>query len=79
MTVYGIREGRGYEETASLLGADFGGVLVRDGWAIHPRFVEAEHQTRLAHLLRRCREMRDVTWGRGREVPNLVERILKVG
>jgi transposase len=52
-------------------------VLVRDGWAIYPKFVEAELQTCLAHLLRRCREMREVTWGRGREVPNLVERILK--
>jgi transposase len=77
VTVYGIREGRGYEEAASLLGADFEGVLVRDGWAIYPKFVEAEHQTCLAHLLRRCREMREATWGRGREVPNLVASILK--
>ncbi len=77
VTVYGIREGRGYDEAASLLGADYRGVLVRDGWAVYPRFVEAEHQTCLAHLLRRCREMREVTRGRGREVPNLVACILK--
>lgn len=38
--------------------------------------MEAEHQTCLAHLMRRCREMREVTWGRGREVPNLVSGIL---
>jgi transposase len=77
VAVYGIREGRGYEEAASLLGADYRGVLVRDGWAVYPKFTEAEHQTCLAHLLRRCREMREVTWGRGREVPNLVACILK--
>lgn len=77
VTVYGIREGRGFEEAASLLGADFGGVLVRDGWGIYPKFVEAEHQTCLAHLLRRCREMREASWGRGREIPNLVASILK--
>src|SRR5215472_7351104 len=77
VAVYGIREGRGYEEAASLLGAEFGGVLVRDGRAIYPKFVKAEHQTCLAHLLRRCREMREVTWGRGREVPNLVSGILE--
>jgi transposase len=77
LTVYGIREGRGYDEAASLLGADFEGALVRDGWAVYPKFVEAEHQTCLAHLLRRCREMREVTLGRGREVPNLVACILK--
>jgi transposase len=77
VTVYGIREGRGFEEAASLLGADYGGVLVRDGWAVYRKFKEAEHQTCLAHLLRRCREMREVSWGRGREVPNLVSDILK--
>ena len=77
VAVYGIREGRGYEEAASLLGADFGGVLVRDGWAVYPKFVEAEHQTCLAPLLRRCREMREVTWGRGPEVPNVVGGILE--
>src|SRR5258708_7488529 len=77
VTVYGIREGRGFEEAASLLGADYAGVLVRDGWAIYPKFAEAQHQTCLAHLLRRCREMREATWGRGREVPNLAASILK--
>src|SRR5262249_39712550 len=50
---------------------------VRDGWAVYVKFVKAEHQTCLAHLLRRCREMREATWGRGREVPNLVACILK--
>ena len=44
VTVYGIREGRGFEEAASLLGADYGGVLVRDGWAVYRRFVDAEHR-----------------------------------
>ena len=77
VAVYGIREGRGYEEAASLLGADYRGVLARDGWAVYRKFEEAEHQTCLAHLLRRCREMREATWGRGREVPNLVACILK--
>ena len=77
LTVYGIREGRGYEQAASLLGADYAGVLVRDGWGTYPKFVKTEHQTCPAHLLRRCREMREATRGRGREVPNLVACILK--
>jgi transposase len=41
-----------------VLGSDFDGVLVRDGWAPYRRFVEAAHQTCLAHLLRRCRLLR---------------------
>ena len=54
-TVYAIRPGRGYDDAASILGEDFAGVLARDGWAPYRRFVHAEHQTCLAHLLRRCR------------------------
>ncbi len=54
-TVYAIRKGRGFPEAASILGADFGGVLVRDGWAPYRQFTHAAHQTCLAHLLRRAR------------------------
>jgi transposase len=54
-TVYAIRPGRGFVEAATILGADFAGVLARDGWAPYRRFVHADHQTCLAHLLRRCR------------------------
>jgi transposase len=54
-TVYCIQPGRGFEEAAAVLGADFAGVLVRDGWAPYRQFTQAAHQTCLAHLLRRCR------------------------
>ena len=54
-TVYGIQPGRGFEEAAAVLGAEFAGVLVRDGWAPYRKFTAAAHQTCLAHLLRRCR------------------------
>ena len=54
-TVYAIRPGRGFGEAASILGEDFAGVLVRDGWAPYRRFVHATHQTCLAHLVRRAR------------------------
>ena len=30
---------------------------MRDGWSIYRQFIHALHQTCLAHLLRRCREM----------------------
>lgn len=57
VTVYAIQPGRGFEQAAQILGADFAGFLVRDGWAVYRRFVHALHQSCLAHLLRRCREM----------------------
>src|SRR5436309_211687 len=53
--VYCIQPGRGFEEAAAVLGVDFAGVLVRDGWAPYWQFTAAAHQTCLAHLLRRCR------------------------
>jgi len=56
-TVYAIHRGRGYAEAASILGEDFAGHLVADGWAPYRCFEEATLQTCLAHLLRRCHEM----------------------
>jgi transposase len=55
--VYAIQDGRGFDEAAAVLGADFDGVLVRDGWAPYRQCEHAAHQTCLAHLLRRCREI----------------------
>jgi hypothetical protein len=36
--VYAIQHGRGFDEAAAVLGADFDGVLVRDGWAPYRQF-----------------------------------------
>jgi transposase len=64
--VYAIQHGRGFDEAAAVLGADFAGVLVRDGWAPYRQFDRAGHQTCLAHLIRRCREIAEAhpraTW-----------------
>lgn len=57
-TTYAIEAGRGFAQAARMLGADYAGVLQRDGWAPYRQFVHAAHQTCLAHLLRRCRTMR---------------------
>ena len=56
-TVYAIQPGRGFGEAAAILGADYAGVLVRDGWAPYRHFTAAAHQTCLAHLLRRARDL----------------------
>ena len=44
-TVYGIFAGRGFDAAAALIGADYDGCLVRDGWAPYRRFEAAYHQT----------------------------------
>jgi transposase len=77
VTVYSIQPGRGFEPAALVLGADFAGFLVRDGWSIYRQFSKALHQTCLAHLLRRCREMLLVA-GRGEaEFPRTVQTMLQ--
>ena len=43
-TVYAICPGRGFDDAVTILGADFDGVLVRDGWAPYRRFDDALHQ-----------------------------------
>ncbi len=55
--VYMIAAGRGFAQAVVVLGADFDGVLVRDGWASYRKFALAMAQTCLAHLLRRAHQM----------------------
>jgi transposase len=60
VTVYAILPGRGYEQSVTILGADYDGFLVHDGWAPYYRFRSAFHQSCVSHLLKRCREMAQI-------------------
>jgi transposase len=77
VTVYSIQPGRGFEQAATVLGVGFEGFLVRDGWIVYRDFSQAMHQTCLAHLLRRCREMILVAGAGAREFPRSVQEILQ--
>jgi transposase len=77
LTVYLIAPGRGYGQAVEILGAEFSGTLERDGWAPYRRLQGASHQSCLAHLLRRCREMiADSIAGQAR-IPHTLRRILE--
>ncbi len=78
-TVYAIERGRGYAEACRILGEGYSGVIGADGWAAYGRFKNADHQTCLGHLLRRCRGMIEVSWGRGRAFPARVRDLLRQG
>ena len=58
-TVYAICPGRGFDDATTVLGADFDGVLVRDGWVSNRCYRAALHQSCLNHLLRRCKELQE--------------------
>ena len=77
VTVYAILPGRGYEQAVAILGAEYDGFLVHDGWAPYYRFQCAFHQSCLAHLLKRCREMADLASPAALVFPRAVEDLLE--
>lgn len=76
LTAYQVCKGRGREAAAALLGEDFAGVTVRDGWVVYRGFDKAAHQTCIAHLLRRCANILEGARGRARTIPLAVREIL---
>jgi transposase len=79
VTVYAILPGRGYEEAAVVLGDDFDGWLVHDGWRPYYRFHKALHQSCQQHLIRRCEEMAAQTAPRAAVFPLQVKALLLDG
>jgi transposase len=56
-TCYAIDPQRSAAVLEQVLGIDWDGVLVHDGFASYDRFTEAIHQQCVAHVLRRAREL----------------------
>ena len=75
-TAYNVADGRGFDEAQRLLNADFGGVIVRDGWMVYRAYEDATHQSCLAHLLRRCHHLRTDNPDWARSTPHEVADIL---
>lgn len=75
-TLYDVARGRGFEQATGMVDEDYGGVIVRDGWAVYNSYGKARHQTCVAHLLRRCHEMIEdnPSWARG--TPGQVKDLL---
>jgi transposase len=81
-TVYVIDPTRSGAVAERLLGLDYAGVMIHDGWSPYDNFQAARHQQCLAHLLRRCHEMLE-TATRGavcfpRQVKNLLQTALEL-
>lgn len=79
LTVYGIMDGRGFEEATKILNADFDGFLVRDGWGVYRQYNAAHHQSCQGHLIRRCSEMEESGSSGGALFPGRVKDILQAG
>src|SRR5207249_317042 len=57
VTFCDILPGRGFDEAASILGADYKGWLTHDGWQVYYKFLKAGHQSCLNHLLDRAKKL----------------------
>jgi transposase len=56
-TAYVIDPTRSGDPAERILGLDYAGVMIHDGWSPYDNFPAAQHQQCLAHLLRRCDEL----------------------
>ncbi len=59
-TVYAILPGRGFAQASELIGADYAGGLIHDGWRVYYQFEKALHQSCLSHPIRRCRDLVEI-------------------
>jgi transposase len=77
VTFCDILPGRGFEQAASILGADYNGWLIHDGWAVYYKFLKAAHQSCVAHLIIRCRKMSEVATPAAALFPLQVKELLE--
>jgi transposase len=75
-TVYHVDHHRDFDAATKLVGADYAGTIVRDGWVVYNGYEKATHQTCLAHLLRRCHEMTADQPAWARATPRIVRDLL---
>jgi transposase len=82
VTVYMVLPGRGFPEAALLVGAAYRGWLVHDGMRCYYGFEQANHQSCVAHLMRRCRDLLAVSSpgasGFPQQVKNLLQHALRL-
>ena len=68
---------RGHEVAQRVLGIDFSGVLVHDGWSPYDRFLAATHQQCNAHALRRAHDLLETALGPARQFPRAVRDLFR--
>lgn len=78
-TVVQIARSRGHEVLERLVGLDYLGRMIRDGYSAYNLFTSAVHQQCLTHLSKRCSELIEVARGGAVHFPRAVQRLLRLG
>lgn len=76
-TCYEIGDRSG-DAAEGLLGSDWSGTLIRDGWSVYNRFQSASHQLCLAHLKRRCQRLLETAVGAAARLPRRILELIDV-
>lgn len=76
---YLIDPARGKDATDQLIGDDFCGNLIHDGWAPYDRYIHATHQQCNTHLVRRCNDMIEAGTNAAAVFPTGIKLMLQRG
>jgi transposase len=78
-TLYMIEPSRGFDVIEEALGADYSGLLGRDGWAPYDRLEQATHGMCNAHLIRRAAWLEEIARGGAVRFPRDLKALLQSG
>jgi transposase len=78
-TAYVIDPTRSGSVAEDILGLDYDGTLIHDGWSPYDRFEDARHQECLNHLLRRADTMEATSTREAVRFPRRVAALLRAG
>jgi transposase len=76
-TCYEVASDRGSAVIERLLGLDWSGVLIHDGWSPYDALTKARHQQCLAHLRRRCERILKTARGGAVRFPREVLKLIE--
>ena len=77
--IYVIDPTRSGKPAEQLLGLDWSGQLVHDGWSPYDSFTQAVHQQCNAHLINRCNEMLETATRSATQFPGAIKELLQRG
>jgi transposase len=78
-TIYIIDPTRSGDVAEDLLGIDYAGILLHDGWSPYDRFQHARHQQCNQHILRRCQETLETASRGAVRFPRRIAELLRQG
>jgi transposase len=78
-SAYVVDANRDHQPAEQILGLDYAGAMVHDGWAPYDRFKKAAHQQCNQHILRRCDEMLETATRGAVHFPRRIATLLRQG